>query len=263
MAGGGGQRPRRNKLIHSRPNGPRGRQLLIAMKKIRDLLADCRIELRLHVRDFHKTELCKRLDEARAELANDSGKNLATASTETDANAAGDRVAMAWRLAAEDLHVTAPAIYQLLAKKAAKYLADLPDELLQAPAPTAVVATSAAAAEAPAPVATPAVAAATAATEAAPVATEAPAEVVAAEAEAAPEPVAEAHAADATDPNAPSHDVLLAVSRHKRRFTEAQREWCIGEALIRSGFTINPSDFIAGGDHAMALYMLESESTTT
>lgn len=232
------------------------------MKKIRDLLADCRIELRLHVRDFHKTELCKRLDEARAELANDSGKNLATASTETDANAASDRVAMAWRLAAEDLHVTAPAIYQLLAKKAAKYLADLPDELLQAPAPTTVAATPAIAAEAPAPIAAPVVAATPAAEPgAAAIATEAPAEV--AEAEATPEPVADAPTAETTDPNAPSHDVLLAVSRHKRRFTEAQREWCIGEALIRSGFTINPSDFLAGGDHAMALYMLESEATTS
>lgn len=232
------------------------------MKKIRDLLADCRIELRLHVRDFHKTELCKRLDEARAELANDSGKNLATASTEKDANAAGDRVAMAWRLAAEDLHVTAPAIYQLLAKKAAKYLADLPDELLQAPASATVAATPAIAAEAPAPIAAPVVAATAAAEpDAAAIATEAPAEV--AEAEAAPEPVADAPTAETTDPNAPSHDVLLAVSRHKRRFTEAQREWCIGEALIRSGFTINPSDFIAGGDHAMALYMLESETTTS
>ncbi|MBK6725946.1 MAG: hypothetical protein IPG63_01590 [Xanthomonadales bacterium] len=233
------------------------------MKKIRDLLADCRIELRLHVRDFHKTELCKRLDEARAELANDSGKNLATASTETDANAAGDRVAMAWRLAAEDLHVTAPAIYQLLAKKAAKYLADLPDELLQAAAPATVASAPGIAAAAPAPIATPVVAVPTTEPEVAPVATEAPAEVVAAEAEATPEPVAEAQAADATDPNAPSHEVLLSISRHKRRFTEAQREWCVGEALIRSGFTINPSDFLAGGDHAMALYMLESETTTS
>ena len=95
------------------------------MKKIRDLLSDCRIELRLNVRDFHKTELCRRLDDARSELANSGGQALSTPTAEEATNAAGDRVAMAWRLAAEDLHVTAPAIYQLLAKKAAKYLADL------------------------------------------------------------------------------------------------------------------------------------------
>lgn len=233
------------------------------MKKIRDLLADCRIELRLHVRDFHKTELCKRLDEARAELANDSGQALSTASSEADATAAGDRVAMAWRLAAEDLRVTAPAIYQLLAKKAAKYLADLPDDLLQAPAPATAAAMPAVAAEIPAATAAPAVAATAAEPVAAASTAEAPAEVAATEAEVVPEPEPEAPAADSADPNAPSHEVLLAISRHKRRFTEAQREWCIGEALIRSGFTINPSDFIAGGDHAMALYILESETTTT
>ncbi|MBK7146780.1 MAG: hypothetical protein IPH76_16790 [Xanthomonadales bacterium] len=44
---------------------------------------------------------CASASTKRAELANDGGKNL-DRGTETDANAAGDRVAMAWRLAAED-----------------------------------------------------------------------------------------------------------------------------------------------------------------
>ena len=34
------------------------------MKELRTLLIDCRIELRKLVRDFHKTELCERLDVA-------------------------------------------------------------------------------------------------------------------------------------------------------------------------------------------------------
>ena len=43
------------------------------MKDLRALLIDCRIELRKLVRDFHKTELCERLDVAVQSLGNAEG----------------------------------------------------------------------------------------------------------------------------------------------------------------------------------------------
>jgi hypothetical protein len=217
-------------------------------KNIRDLLADCRIELRTLMRDFHKSELCRRIDEARAELASD-GTPAATTPLPAAAIST-DRIAQAWRLAAEDLKITAPAIHQLLAKKVAQHLAASATNA-DANAPVIAADSPAAAPESVAP-------AETAAAEAAETASSVDGDAAAATTPeaAAVEPVV---ATAPSDPLAPSHDDLVAISRHKRRFSEAQREWCVGEALIRSGFTINPNDFIGGGDHAMALYLLESE----
>lgn len=228
-------------------------------KNIRDLLADCRIELRTLMRDFHKSELCRRIDEARVELARDDAPETATAvAVLATAAVSTDRVAQAWRLAAEDLRVTAPAIYQLLAKKVAQRLAAAATADAGASDAAVVVETTAA----PRPVA-----AAEQAMAEAPAGAETQAKVddhVAAQ-DAAPEIAAIAPELEIApaNPLAPSRDDLLAISRHKRRFTEAQREWCVGEALIRSGFTINPNDFIGGGDHAMALYLLESEAAAS
>ena len=70
-------------------------------KNIRDLLADCRIELRTLMRDFHKSELCRRIDEARVELARDDAPETATAvAVLATAAVSTDRVAQAWRLRA-------------------------------------------------------------------------------------------------------------------------------------------------------------------
>lgn len=225
-------------------------------KTIRDLLADCRIELRTLMRDFHKSELCRRIDEARVELSRDEAPASAMTAVAASSTAAAstDSIAQAWRLAAEDLRVTAPAIYQLLAKKVAQQLAS-------AATTNAEVGDAAVAVEQPVAAPEPiAPAEETAALEPAnatvidtTVVQEQVPEVVAVEPEVDIAPA---------DPLAPSRDDLLAISRHKRRFTEAQREWCVGEALIRSGFTINPNDFIGGGDHAMALYLLETEPGT-
>ncbi len=223
------------------------------MKKIRDLLADCRIELRSLVRDFHKTELCRRIDEARAELAGEEdGTKAVTESDPTAASASVDRVAMAWRIAAEDLRITAPAIYQLLAKKAQQHLAAHPDETPAAPTSSAPKPDQGSDQASPS--------ASTVDPSATTPSSDTPSTAVV-EASATPEDVPQsAPPAPPADPSTPSREDLLAISKHKRRFTEAQREWCVGEALIRSGFTIQPNDFIASGDHAMALYLLETET---
>lgn len=205
------------------------------MKKIRDLLADCRIELRSLVRDFHKTELCRRIDDARAELALDGSPaaNAPPVQTSLAPDSSSDRVALAWRTAAEDLRVTSPAIYQLLAKKVAQQLAATAANH----EPEQVDTPAAASPE-------PAEAAPDAAMDTGPTRE--------------PELPAQPASVRIDNPIEPSHMDLQAISRQERRFTDAQREWCVGEALIRSGFMIVPEDFIAGGDHAMALYLLES-----
>ncbi len=201
------------------------------MKQIRDLLMDCRIELRKLVRDFHKTELCKRIDDARDVLLHGPMASAASATPMGGAEGA-DRVAQAWQASAEDLRLTAPAIYELLAKKVALRLAAMP--------------ASASASTPDEPVADIAVA------------------VVDAASATTPEPTPVAHATAApvsidVEAHIPNQDMLTAIAANKRRFTEAQREWCVGEAMVRSGFSIDPEEFMARGDSEMARYILGSE----
>jgi hypothetical protein len=209
------------------------------MKEVRDLLMDIRIELRQHVRDFHKTELCKRIDDARDALLHGPQAVAAAAAAVSHVEGA-DRVAQAWKDAAEDLKLTAPAIYELLAKKAAARIAAMPPLKSATPASAELEPSAAHAATTTAPVS----AAATSPQAAAPVPEDA-----------GPAPSLMMVAVEAHIPNA---EVLGAIAASKRRFTEAQREWCVGEAMVRSGFSIDPEEFIARGDNEMARYILET-----
>jgi hypothetical protein len=221
------------------------------MDKIRDLLLDLRIELRSLVKDFQKTDLCRRIDDARSGLT--QGGKAAPVLDAVDA-VGTDHVAQAWRMAAEDLKVTAPAIYDLLAKKAARHIA--------ARAASSVVAAQAEAAFPEAPAANvPEVAAVDSSPEPVAVVPTEPSPLEpTAVAQAEPEVLLPVAAEPEVDPNMPTRHVLDLIARSKRRFTEAQREWCVGEALVRSGFQIQPNDFLAMGDHAMAKYLLETDS---
>ena len=200
------------------------------MKEIRDLLMDCRIELRTHLRDFHKTELCKRIDDVRDELLHGVyPETQAAPSMES-----GDQIAVAWQLAAEDLKLTAPAIYELLAKKVSQRMANLP--LVEAADVGVEVSDDAQ-------------------PESAEVSADA---AVIADAEVAEAPSATPAALPDPDSHIPSIEALESIAASKRRFSETQREWCVGEAMVRSGFSIDPEEFIARGDNEMAKYILES-----
>lgn len=201
------------------------------MKDVRDLLMDCRIEMRLHVRDFHKTELCKRIDEAREALLHGS---TVSASVPTVSVEGADRVAHAWQAAAEDIKLTAPAFYELLAKKVASRLAALPPETSPEPAVEDISNTQGASRAVDAANGVAAVSGAIAVTLAP-----------------TPAPFADA------DHHVPSAEMLTSIAASKRRFTEAQREWCVGEAMVRTGFSIDPEEFIARGDNEMARFILE------
>jgi hypothetical protein len=56
---------------------------------------------------------------------------------------------------------------------------------------------------------------------------------------------------------APTSDELHQVSLGIRSFSDAEREWCVGEAVVRSQFERNPAQLLADGDRALATLLLE------
>lgn len=120
------------------------------MKDLRNLLIDCRIELRKALREFHRTELCGRLDKAiqnasaLAEAAEAIKANPAASATPA-AESAGDaharkstthQVALAWQQVTRDLKFSNPPLYDSLRTKVlsrieAKTLVDESTELRQ------------------------------------------------------------------------------------------------------------------------------------
>ena len=64
--------------------------------------------------------------------------------------------------------------------------------------------------------------------------------------------------ADDADSIAPTHDELQQVSQGLRAFSAAEREWCIGEAVVRSAFERSPERLLAEGDHALAAFLLDA-----
>ena len=250
------------------------------MKEIRALLIDCRIELRRLVRDFHKTALCERLDAATQLLA-----NQATAATLPAADAAPadgaraettNQVALAWQLAARELKFSQPALYEQLNRKV---MARLGDKALQDPVDELHAAQGAAEGlreqladlekqramlEAERDAVLGALATAVPqladggdrlgvalaridclmrqATQAATAIT--PATVV------------------EEDTRIPSEELIRAIAAGTRQFTQAQREWCVGEAMVLSGFEYTPMELIEQGDASIARIILASRSVS-
>lgn len=85
------------------------------MKDLRNLLIDCRIELRKHIKDFHKTEMCDKLDVAIAS----AGKPQAAVAASEPAIGANktlttNQVGLAWQRAARDLKFSHPDLFEKL-----------------------------------------------------------------------------------------------------------------------------------------------------
>lgn len=64
--------------------------------------------------------------------------------------------------------------------------------------------------------------------------------------------------AEATGDIAPTADELQQVSRGVRAFSDEQREWCVGEAVVRSHFALSPVQLLADGDPALATLLLQA-----
>ena len=240
------------------------------MNELRALLIDCRIELRRLVRDFASTPLCDRLDAAIQGLANQA--TATPAADEVEASASRPRaettsqVALAWQLVARDLKFSQPALYEQMSRKVVsrlqgKALQDPVDELRQLEGTADGLREQVAelerqrhAVEVERDAVLGALATAVPqlgdggdrlgvalaridcllaqATQAAPVIT---AQTVAEE-----------------ESRIPSEAVLAAIAGGRRQFTQAQREWCVGEAMVLSGFEFTPMELIEQGDAHIA-----------
>ena len=251
------------------------------MKELRTLLIDCRIELRKLVRDFHKTELCERLDVAVQSLANASGvemdlKQPPKAETVQNVKETSSQVALAWQTAARDLKFTHPTLYDQMSKKVmsklgVKTLVDQVDELRQLEDQVGELKKHQEVADK--------------ARHAVEIERDA---LLGALATAVPElhdggdrigvalaridllkkqaatggggGRSSAAAAQAEEENRiPSPEVLATVANGSRRFTNAQREWCVGEAMVLSGFRLTPMELIEQGDQSIAKIITEAQ----
>ena len=247
------------------------------MKELRTLLIDCRIELRKLVREFHKTELCERLDVAVQSLANAGGvevdlKQAPTPTQVKDVKETSNQVALAWQTAARDLKFSHPTLYDQLSKKVmsklgAKTMVDQVDELRQLEDEVGELKKQQTVAEK--------------ARQAVEVERDA---LLGALATAVPELAdggdrvgvalsridwlknqaekggggggggkQSARAVQNEEENRiPSAEVLSMVAAGGRKFTNAQREWCVGEAMVLSGFSLTPMELIEQGDAKIA-----------
>lgn len=250
------------------------------MKQLRTLLIDCRIELRKLVREFHKTELCERLDVAVQSLANAEAVELdlksptpPAASTVREIKETSNQVALAWQMAARDLKFSNPALYDAMSKKVmarlgAKTLVDQVDELKQLEDAADEMKKEAAAAEK--------------SRHAIEVERDT---LLGALATAVPElgdggdmlgvalariewlksqvakggPRSSAHAVNEEENRVPSAEILQVVAAGARKFTNAQREWCVGEAMVLSGFQLTPMELIEQGDASIAKIITEAQ----
>ena len=240
------------------------------MNDLRALLIDCRIELRRLVRDFHKLPLCERLDAATQALANAPADAAPPAEPgapgQRQARETSNQVALAWQLVARDLKFTHPPLYQAMSKKVmsrleTKTLIDQVDELRQAEANVAGLRQQQSeleaqqkALEAERDTLLGALAAAVPqlkdggdrigvalaridcltaqATKAAPVVT--------------------VGTVTEEQTRIPSEELISLIAAGGRQFTQAQREWCIGEAMVLSGFQYTPMELIEQGDASIA-----------
>lgn len=249
------------------------------MKQLRTLLIDCRIELRKLVREFHKTELCERLDVAVQSLANAEGIEVDLKSTPTPANVreikeTSNQVALAWQMAARDLKFSHPSLYDAMSKKVmsrlgAKTMVDQVDELKQledAAADLEKQMTEVENARHSMEVERDTLlgALATAVPELADGGDRigvalARVDWLKSQASKGGGGVSNARAANEEENRVPSAEILAIVAAGARKFTNAQREWCVGEAMVLSGFQLTPMELIEQGDARIATIISEAQ----
>ena len=240
------------------------------MKDLRALLVDCRIELRRLVRDFHKTPLCERLDVATQALANAPAEDAPPADPaapgQRQVRETSNQVALAWQLIARDLKFTHPPLYEAMSKKVmsrlvTKTLVDQVDELRQAEANVAGLRQLQLELEAQQKALE-----AERDTLLGALATAVPqlkdggdrigvalARIDCLKAQAAKAaPVVTVGTVAEEETRIPSEELLSLIAAGGRQFTQAQREWCVGEAMVLSGFQYTPIELIEQGDASIA-----------
>lgn len=254
------------------------------MKELRDLLIDCRIELRKLVRDFQKTEICERLDLAIQTVSQLPAASKAEAAAkprdETDnenpapsvKSATTNQVGLAWQTAARDLKFSDPPLYERLSEKVMRLLEQktmvdpvtelkqLGDELAGVRAKSFADAKLRTALENERDTLLGALAIAV------PQLTDTGDRIGVAlaridwliqhgAANKVPSGGGGGSAAPAGPPPEgpmPTPEILKAVADGLRPFSKEQREWSVGEAMVLSGFQYTPVELIDKGDAHIA-----------
>ena len=250
------------------------------MKDLRNLLIDCRIELRKAQRDFHKTELCDRLDAGIQALAGVRAAETAAGETPEPVEEAApvgseraqtaNQVALAWQAAARDLKFSDLPLYETLSKKVmaklgTKTLVDQTTELHDMEKAMAELKEQRITDERKrlsvmAQRDTLLGALATAVPQLQdggdPIA------VALARLDLLKNQSVKAVAAGAPmvepESHVPTTHILQAVASGGRALTRDQREWCVGEAMVSSGFQYTPVELIEKGDGYLAQLILDS-----
>ena len=247
---------------------------MAAMKDLRALLIDCRITLRKQARDFEKSELCERLDLAIQALTNAQAEPAAN--PEPRPGAAPEKaqtvgqVALAWQTAARDLKFSDPALHARLSERVmrllgSKTLVDPATEILELEQKLKHLTDNFAAAELKREAVSVerdtllgALASAAPglkdggdrlAVALARVAYLKSAADKAAEAAATP---GGARRAPEPQDTVPSSELLAAVAAGAANLGKEQREWCVGEAMVLTGFQFTPVELIEKGDAHIA-----------
>ncbi len=235
----------------------------VVMKEIRNLLLDVRAALRKADPKFEQTPLRELLDDTIIALGQAGTRAAEPPPAEAETPTA-QRVAYAWQSVARELRHTHPDLY---AKLSEKVLARLDVEVLDDPADE-IQTLQARLAEREAALARTAAELAALRTALA-TAVPLPDTVGRTEADLAqerlqlllqaasqggglpkPAPTAEAS-------YAPTRTTLLAVAEGQRTLTPQEREWCIGEAMVLTGFQRSHAQLVAQGDAALARLVLE------
>ncbi len=93
------------------------------MKDLRNLLIDCRIELRKYIKDFHKTEMCDKLDAAIANAGRPQAEALASEpAIGANKTLTTNQVGLAWQRAARDLKFSHPDLFEKLGQDVMRLL---------------------------------------------------------------------------------------------------------------------------------------------
>jgi hypothetical protein len=234
------------------------------MNELRNLLLDCRSALRRADAAFDGGALRPRLDQTIIAMSTEDARRH-DGSAQPPLTFAAQQVAYAWQQAARELHFTHPSMYAELGERVRERLqsdtpVDTATELLQTQSRLRdMMAThDALQSELSGLHATLAAAVALEGNDARGTAAERAQRQLQVLIQAAhqgsgvPRPRQRERGAIA-----PTTAELQDVAEGTRAFTSVEREWCIGEAVVRTQFEKTPERLLADGDRALALLLLQ------
>lgn len=233
------------------------------MKEIRNLLLDCRGALRKADREFEHTPLGEQLDDTIIALGQAVDREAAAAAQDKPA---AQRVAYAWQSVARALRHSHPSLYQqlserVLARLDVEVLDDQVDEIeaLQErlrEREAALEKTGAELAALCAELASAVPLADAVGGSETELARRRVQQLVQALAQGGGLPKA-TPTPRADDDAVPDRALLQAVAAGERALSGGQREWCISEAMVLTGFQLTPVQLLERGEAALARLVLD------